>query len=89
MDDVCFLDAPTRSVLECDIHNGLTNWRLTELTLVVTWFPYGDADKNYYRIPVSTGPLTTAHVTVRIGIILPIGNHWSWQTVSARGQPAK
>jgi len=90
-----------RTVLECDIYNGLTKWTLTELTTVVTWSPYGPDDKRYYRTSVSAEPLTTSHITIRLGVVLPrdeyLGTgrnaqpltHWGWQTVGARGRPSK
>jgi hypothetical protein len=86
---VCYLGTG-REVLECDMYNGLTKWTLTELTIVVTWFPYNDDDKRYYRTPVVVEPLTTSRITARLGLVLPREkSKWAWQTVGARGRPAK
>src|ERR1022692_2040395 len=48
----CTPDA-ARSVLNCDLYNGLLDWTLTEVTVAVTWSPYGQDDKRYYREIVS------------------------------------
>ncbi len=86
-----------RDVLTCDIYNGLLDWTVTEIILAVTWSPYSDDDKRYYRVRVSIKPLKTEHVSVRLGMQLPpdtaIGTntsrHWSWLIANARGYPVK
>jgi hypothetical protein len=100
VDGVCKLDAG-RTVLDCDIHNGLPSWALTEITTVVVWFPYHNENKQFYRTPVSIEPLTASHITIRLGVVLPsddvVGagisaqptHKWKWRTVGARGRPAK
>ena len=94
---VCVTD-DTRILLSCDIYNGLPGWTLTEVTLAVTWSPYGDGDKGDYQIPTVIKPRTTEHVTVRLGIQLPpdsvftlphgkVTTHrgWAWLPVGAKG----
>lgn len=101
VDGICS-PGPTRSALECDIHNGLPNWRLTKVTFVVTWAPYGDDDKKYYRVPISIEPLATAHCTFSLAAVLPSDDiypnkgraptavhHWGWSILTARGRPVK
>jgi hypothetical protein len=39
LDGVCEAD-PTRNVLNCDIHNGLLDWTVTEIIIGVRWSPY-------------------------------------------------
>ena len=100
VEGMCGLDY-TRSLLNCDLYNGLPGWVITEVTLNVTWSPYGDDDIRYFRVPISIKPLTKEHTTVRLGLTLPpdevskIGRsvltsrHWGWQNVGAKGYPAK
>lgn len=96
---VCGTDT-TRNVLNCDIYNGLLDWAVTEITLVVTWLPYDDNNKRYYREPVSIGSLKTSPVSVRLGLQLPLADvvkrrngapttmkHWAWAIVGAKGLP--
>jgi hypothetical protein len=91
---VCATDN-TRNVLNCDIHNGLSDWTVTEITLTLTWAPYGNDNKRYYRVPVSIAPLNTEAVSVRLGLQLPpddvVGTrtmtHWAWLIAGARGTP--
>jgi hypothetical protein len=85
---VCGTD-DTRNVLNCDIYNGLLDWTVTEITLLVTWSPYGDDDKRYYRVPVSIEPLKTERVSVRLGLQLPPDDRWGFQIMSARGSTAR
>jgi hypothetical protein len=98
---VCGTDY-TRNLLNCDIYNGLPGWIITEITLVVTWAPYEKNDSRYYQIPIIIEPRMTEHVTLRLGLRLPpddvfklphgkvqTSSHWHWQTVGARGRPAK
>ena len=87
-------------VLDCDIYNGLVDWTVTEITLGVTWFPYTDDDKRYFRETVFIEPLKTSRVSIRLGLQLPEDevirrrskppvtlNHWSWLITGARGLP--
>jgi hypothetical protein len=96
---VCESDA-TRNVLNCDIHNGLLDWTVTEITIGVTWSPYKDDDKGYFRERVSIEPLMTSRVSVRLGLQLPPDDvvkprgrppkaikHWSWLVAEAKGVP--
>jgi hypothetical protein len=62
LNGVCGTDN-TRNVLNCDIHNGLLNWTVTEVTIGLTWIPYGDDDKSYFREVVSIEPLKTGQVS--------------------------
>ncbi len=97
LNGVCGTD-DTRNVLNCDIYNGLLDWTVTEITFVVTWAPYNDDDKRYYRETVSIPPLKTGQVSIRLGMQLPIDSvmkyraqpptrlkHWSWLIAGARG----
>ena len=96
---VCGTDT-TRNVLNCDIYNGLLDWTVTEITLMVGWLPYKDNDKRYYREPVSIESLKTSPVSVRLGLQLPLdtvvelrnrppitSKHWRWLFVGAKGLP--
>jgi hypothetical protein len=91
---VCGTDT-TRNVLNCDIYNGLLEWTVTEITLAVTWSPYRDDDKRYYRVRLSIESLKTERVSVRLGLQLPpddvVGTrtmkHWAWLIAGARGTP--
>lgn len=96
---VCETDA-TRTVLNCDIHNGLLDWTVTEITIGVTWSPHEDDDKRYFRESVSIEPLMTSQVSVRLGLQLPLDDviksrslppkrmkHWSWLIADAKGVP--
>jgi hypothetical protein len=99
LDGVCTLDV-TRTVMDCDIHNGIVGWTVSEITLVVTWSPYNDDDKRYYSEHVAIDPQKTQHVTIRLGRQLPLDTqlrnnkgvaigppqqHWGWNLVSAKG----
>ena|SRR6202030_1712613 len=99
LNGVCGTDE-TRNVLNCDIYNGLLDWTVTEITLGVTWAPYNDDDKRYYRETVSIPPLKTGQVSIRLGMQLPLDSvikyragpptkqkHWSWLIAGARGSP--
>jgi len=82
----------TRNVLHCDIYNGLRDWQLTEVTIAVTWAPYGDDDRRDFAQRVSIQPLTTSTINIRLGMQLPadtrmrgtVLNHWGWQIVGAK-----
>jgi hypothetical protein len=88
IEGVCNPDV-TRTLLECDLYNGLRNWTLSEVTLIVLKSsPSGwDQPGRTFRIPVTIRPLTTEHVTVRLGLELP--ERWQWQNVGARGYPVE
>ncbi len=99
LNGVCGTDA-TRNVLNCDIYNGLLDWTVTEITLGVTWAPYNDDDKRYYRESVSIESMKTSQVSIRLGLQLPLDdvirrrnrapvtmNHWSWLITGAKGLP--
>lgn len=100
LNGVCGTDN-TRNVLNCDLHNGLLNWTVTEVTIGVTWTPYGDNEKSYFREAVSIEPLKTGQVSIRLGTQLPSDTylrfrnkapvatqHWSWLIANAKGVPA-
>ena len=95
LDGVCDTDH-TRNVLHCDLYNGLRDWTVTEITLRLTWSPYDNDSKRYYRVPVSIEPLNTERVSVRLGLQLPpdegVGTrtmtHWEWLIENARGHLA-
>jgi hypothetical protein len=100
LNGVCGTD-DTRNVLNCDIHNGLLKWTVTEVTIGVTWSPYKDDDVSYYRETVSLEPLKTAQVSLRLGTQLPpdtfitlknrapiTTKHWSWLIANAKGIPS-
>jgi hypothetical protein len=99
LDGVCTPDAARTSV-DCDIYNGLTGWAVREVTLVVTWSPYGQDDKRYYSERVSIDPQKTERVPIRLGLQLPLNTqvrnkrgvpigrpsqHWGWNLVGAKG----
>src|SRR5260370_36150843 len=50
LNGVCGTDA-TRNVVDCDIHNGLMDWNITEITFQV--IPTRDEQQHYYRERVS------------------------------------
>jgi hypothetical protein len=96
---VCTPDV-TRTSMDCDIYNGIQGWGVREVTLVVTWFTYGQDDKRYYSESVSLDPQKTEHVTIRLGLQLPLdtqlrnrrglpigppSHHWGWNLVGAKG----
>ncbi len=91
---VCGTDA-TRNNVDCDVHNGLIDWNVTEVTFQIV--PHGDDQQHYYRERISIAPLQTEHVTIRLGLQLPTDtyikgrtfSHWSWLIVQAKGTPAK
>jgi hypothetical protein len=101
LNGVCGTDA-TRNVLNCDVHNGLVDWNVTEVTFQVIPTA-GDAEQHYYRERLSIAPLQTEHVSIRLGMQLPPDTyikfrgrpggqtmtHWDWLIVRANGKPAK
>jgi hypothetical protein len=75
-------------------------WAVREVTLVVTWSPYGQDDKRYYSERVSIDPQKTERVTIRLGLQLPLdtqlrnkrglpigppSQHWGWNLAGAKG----
>ena len=98
---VCGTD-DTRILLNCDIYNGLSGWTISEVTLdVIRVASEGDSARRY-NVPITIKPLTTEHVTVRLGLQLPpdtvfksphgkvtTRQRWAWQSVGAKGYPAK
>jgi len=99
LEGVCSPDR-TRSILDCDIYNGLEGWAVTEITLVVTWAPPSEDNKRLYMERVSIQPQTTERLTIRLGMQLPedtpglkfhggrLGpaqSHWGWLITSAKG----
>jgi hypothetical protein len=90
-----------RNALECDVHNGLVDWNITEVTFQV--IRAGDDAHHYYRERLSIAPLQTEHVAIRLGMQLPpddqlkirgrlVGkpqSHWNWLIVGAKGKRTK
>jgi hypothetical protein len=98
---VCGTDS-TRNLLNCDIYNGLPGWTITEVTLAVTCYPYEENSARYYQAPNIIKPRTAEHVSVRLGLQLPLDDvltlpHgkvkarklWAWQIVGAKGYPVE
>jgi hypothetical protein len=94
---VCTPDL-AREVLNCDVYNGLPAWKISEITIVVTWSPYNQEDKRSFRVPTAITPMTTEHCAVRLGLQLPEDewltrnrrpqdrlNKWGWQIMGAKG----
>jgi len=100
LDGVCGTDV-TRNNVNCDIHNGLVGWNVTEVTFQI--IRIGDDQQHYYRQRISIAPLQTEHVDIRLGMQLPADDyikyrgkpgeqtfsHWSWLIVGAKGRVAK
>jgi hypothetical protein len=100
VDGVCGTDV-TRNNVDCDVHNGLMDWNVTEVTFQI--IRNGDEQQHYYRQQVSIPPLQTQHVSIRLGMQLPADDyvkfrgkpggqtvsHWSWLIVQGRGKPLK
>jgi hypothetical protein len=92
LDGVCRTDA-TRSLLTCDIYNGLLQWKITELDIRISWYPYSDNKVRDYRQKVSIPPLNTGTFTFRLGLTLPeeanlhghLSKTWHWLIASAKG----
>ena len=98
---VCEADE-TRNLLNCDMYNGLRGWTISELTIAVVWTTHENENTRDYKVPIAIAPLTTEHVTVRLGLQLPAdeilkfpsgrvsaSKRWHWQPVGAKGYPAK
>jgi len=102
LEGVCTPDA-TRTIIDCDVYNGLEGWTVSEVTIVATWSPYKDDDKRYYAQSVSIEALRTERVSIRLGVSLPpdtrmrlgrgrfgpLERHWGWQIVEAKGHPIR
>jgi len=96
IDGVCGTD-DTRHVLNCDIYNGLPNWRIAELVIKLAWAPYSDDNVRDYRERVSIPPLTTASTHVLLGTQLPadtiilgkILKHYHWLIIGAKAVPVQ
>jgi hypothetical protein len=93
-----------RTSMDCDIYNGLAGWSISEVTIVVTWSPYGEDDKRYYSERVSIEPQKTQRIAILLGLQLPIdtqirnrngvpigrpSQHWGWNLVAAKGHPVR
>lgn len=91
-----------RDALQCDIHNGLMTWNITEITFQVIRVGDPENEHHYYRERVSIGSLQTETVNIKLGMQLPADtlltlrggkstttSHWSWLIVGAKGQPVK
>lgn len=96
VEGICGLD-PAHTTLQCDIYNGLRDWRITEVTVQVVWSPYEAAQVRLFRQRVAIAPLTTAKVNIHLGVQLPPDSqyssrtgrlpavrHWSWLVSGAR-----
>ena len=90
----------TRDALQCDVHNGLMPWNITELTFQVIRNSDPETEHHYYRERVSIGSLQTETVNIKLGIQLPadtrytiskgkpiVSSHWNWLIVGAKGTP--
>ena len=99
LDGVCTPDT-TRTVMDCDIYNGIAGWAVSEVTLVATWSPYNQDDKRYYSEHVSIEPQKTERLGIKLGLQLPLDTqfrnkrdlpigppmkHWGWSLVGAKG----
>lgn len=90
---------PARDILQCDVHNGLEKWHVTEVTFQVVRPGDKDDDRHYYRERVSIEPLETETASFKLGMQLPADTyiparggskqsvgHWDWLIVGAKGQ---
>jgi hypothetical protein len=95
LDGACWADN-TRLLLNCDFYNGLPGWTISEVLLRVAWLTRDNVRD--YRIPIIIKPLTTEHVTVRLGQQLPPEpdtprelplekKSWTWLILGAKGYP--
>ncbi|MBZ5682236.1 MAG: hypothetical protein LAO24_19255 [Acidobacteriia bacterium] len=89
----------TRDVLQCDMHNGLMKWNITEIAFQVIRTGDREDERHYYRQRISIAPLQTETVTIKLGMQLPADTrvsikggtartltHWQWLVVGAKGQ---
>jgi hypothetical protein len=101
LDGQCSRNA-TRDVLQCDVHNGLMKWNISEITFQVIRTGDPENERHYYRQRVSIAPLQTETMVIKLGMRLPADTylnmhnrevktftHWSWLIVGAKGRPAK
>lgn len=99
LDGQCGLNQ-TRDVLQCDIHNGLMKWNISEITFQVIRIGDPENEHHYYRERVSIESLQTETFTIKLGMQLPAdtyfkmrngqthtSTHWSWLIVGAKGTP--
>ena len=94
IEGTCSID-DTRSVLTCDIYNGLPKWQITAPIVRVTWAPYSQADVRDFSERVTIQPLTTGTVRFKLGKQLPADeillgrrvSQWSWLVVGAKARP--
>lgn len=85
----------TRSVLICDIYNGLPKWQITALIIRVTWAPYSQTDVRDFSERDTIQPLTTGTLRFKLGKQLPADgvsygrrlSHWNWLIVGAKARP--
>jgi hypothetical protein len=92
VDGICRPDIG-RSILTCDIHNGLPGWTLTQLDIRITTSPYSDSDVKDYRQRVLIPSLNTGSFTFHLGATLPNDTslagkpltHWGWLIAGAWG----
>lgn len=83
-----------RTALQCDIYNGLPEWKLTVVALRIARSA-PDIDTHEYHMRVSIPPMTTQTVTIKLGLRLPDDEglyshpttHWGWLLVGAAGIP--
>lgn len=88
----------SRDVLQCDIHNGLMKWNITEITFQVIRGGDPENEHHYYRERASIASLQTETITIKLGMQLPADTyfkersgqvdtftHWSWLIVGAKG----
>ena len=93
IEGTCSID-DARSVLTCDIYNGLPKWQITAPIVRVTWAPYSQADARDFSERVTIQPLTTGTVRFKLAKQLPADqvffgrsvHHWSWLVVGARAR---
>jgi hypothetical protein len=94
IEGVCRPDV-SRTSLSCDMHNGLSRWRVTELVFRIARSPYSEQDARDIRTQVTISPMSTESVIVKLGMRLPedevlggrVLSHWSWLVVGASAVP--
>jgi hypothetical protein len=88
----------TRDVVQCDTHNGLMKWNITEITFQVIRTGDPENEHHYYRERASIASLQTETITIKLGMQLPADTyfkmrsgeiktftHWHWLIVGAKG----
>jgi hypothetical protein len=99
LDGQCRTNLP-HDALQCDIHNGLVPWNITEIIFQVIRNTDPENEHHDYRERVSIGSLQTETVNIKLGMQLPADtrltfrngksittDHWSWLIVGAKGTP--